>query len=44
MSFKIANDTNETEYIKQFRTSSDCYHWIVDHLDLSLNWFTKIIS
>jgi len=41
MTLLITNKTNETEYIKDFATFTDCKDWITAHLDLSLNWFVQ---
>lgn len=36
--FIIENLKNDTKYKKQFRTTQDCRDWIINTLDLSLNW------
>ena len=34
----IRNEKNNTTYQKEFKDSKCCYYWIVNNLDLSLNW------
>ncbi len=36
--YKIYNETNDEKYFKDFNNYKSCYHWIVNHLDLSLSW------
>jgi hypothetical protein len=36
--YVIENSTNNKVFVKKFNDSSECYHWVVNHLDLSLNW------
>lgn len=36
--YVIYNDSNKTQYLKQFESAFDASHWIVNHLDMSLNW------
>jgi hypothetical protein len=36
--YKIYNKKDNENYFKTFNTNSDCYHWIVNHLDLSKEW------
>ena len=36
--YKIHNKTNTTQYFKYFRNNEEARHWIINTLDLSLNW------
>ena len=36
--YRITNSTNEDAYFKYFKDSEECYHWVVNTLDLSLEW------
>ena len=36
--YKIYNKKDNENYFRTFKTNSDCYHWIVNHLDLSKDW------
>ena len=36
--YKIYNKKDNENYFRTFNTNSDCYHWIVNHLDLSKEW------
>ena len=36
--YLIYNDTNKTTYTKKFESSNDARQWVINHLDLSLNW------
>ena len=38
MKYHITNKKNKYEFIKKFKNDEECYHWIVNHLDLSLEW------
>ena len=44
MRLKITNETNSQEYIKDFNNYTDCRHWIINHLDLSLRWSAEDIT
>lgn len=36
--FIIANAKTNTEYIKEFESGMECKNWIINNLDMSLNW------
>ena len=36
--YRITNNKNEDTYFKYFKDSEECYHWVVNTLDLSLEW------
>ena len=36
--YLIRSKKTGEEYRRQFETDEDCYHWIVNHLDLSGDW------
>jgi hypothetical protein len=38
MKYKIYNNKDNESYFKEFNSYDDCYHWIVNHLDLSKGW------
>ena len=38
MKYIIANNKDNEKYYKKFKSSVDCRHWIINHLDLSKEW------
>jgi|TARA_R100000781_G_C4040550_1_gene113817 hypothetical protein len=36
--YKIYNNKDNETYYKEFDNYNDCYHWVVNHLDLSKEW------
>ena len=38
--YRIYNKKDNEKYYRTFNNNSDCYHWIVNHLDLSKNGVT----
>ena len=38
MQYLIYNNEDNQHYIIYFHNSEDCYHWIVNTLDLSKDW------
>jgi hypothetical protein len=36
--FLIYSNNSEVRYIKEFETSEDCRQWIINTLDLSMDW------
>ena len=38
MYYNIYNDKDNESYCRVFESKNECYHWIVNHLDLSKNW------
>ena len=36
--YMIENDKDDEVYFKKFKSSNECRHWIINHLDLSKNW------
>lgn len=43
-SFIIANAKTGEEYVREFESTSDCRHWIINHLDLSLEWEVESVE
>ena len=41
MYYNIYNDKDNESYCRIFESKNECYHWIVNHLDLSKNWNFK---
>lgn len=39
--FEATNEKTKENYIIQAKNSSEARHWIINHLDLSLNWTIK---
>jgi hypothetical protein len=42
--FFICNELNRTFYVKYFIDYEEARHWVINHLDLSLNWNCKAIA
>jgi len=38
MYYTIANTSNATSYTRWFDNMTDARHWVINTLDLSLNW------
>lgn len=38
MKFRIHSGNSKQEYVKKFNNEDDARTWVVNHLDLSLNW------
>ena len=41
--YYISSAKSKHEYVKKFKTDEACYQWIVNTLDLSLEWAYKRI-
>lgn len=37
----FTNETNSETHKQSFNNSEEAYHWLVNHLDLSLKWSVK---
>ena len=43
--FFIQNLKTDETYKKSFVDTEECKHWIINHLDLSLNWgFQEVLN
>jgi len=42
--YKITNEVNEKYYIDWFSSRDDCKHWVINTLDLSLEWSVSKID
>lgn len=38
MKFKIYSESSNNQYIKEFKNEDEAKTWVVNRLDLSLNW------
>ncbi len=38
INYTIKNGKNSKTYHRQFENVTEARHWIINHLDLSLNW------
>lgn len=36
--YTIKNTKNKDIYVKEFKDETDARHWVINHLDLSLDW------
>ena len=44
MTLEITNETTDESYTKEFYSYSECRTWIINTLDLSLNWSATDIT
>ncbi len=45
MEYYLIKSGNQKEnHIKAFQTKEECYHWVVNNLDLSMNWSFEVIE
>lgn len=42
--YHFTNSKTSENYTRQFKTYNEAYHWIVNHLDLSLEWTIETIK